>query len=267
MFGATSRIEFEDDADVYLPYHEPDDKVEFPVAPKFDDLFSTTASGKVVHVVDRERVYGPQLPARITETAEGIRVEGAKPFAATDLIVFNELDWFGECWGVMMANGWLDPHGGLRQHIIDHVCEEFGPCEVTGAKLKFGENWESRVAELAALRLVQPLSRLWYAISMMSLYYCHRDDLRLGYLWAEYQMRMRLEKDTLRGEAVVRSARRGGHSRGESRRASSEAIIAAMKDRISAGHSVANAARQTHKVGLGASPEANRKLWMRHRRK
>lgn len=267
LLGGGRGRKYDDDAVIWLPYHKPDDQLEFPVTPKFNDLYYASGSGTVVHTVDRERAYGPHRPVKPVETAEGFRIEGEKGFAATDLVVFDELSWFGECWGVMKAHGWLDPRGDLSQHIVDHVCEQFGPCAVTSAKLEFGENWEARIAELAALQLVQPLSRLWYAINMKALYYCHRNDLRLGYLWAEYRMRMRLEKDTLRGETVVKSARSGGLSRGESKRASSLAIIAAMKGRVSAGQSIANAARQTHRDGLGASPEANRKLWARHSRK
>lgn len=267
LFGGKGGVIYDENARICIPYREPDDQLEFPVSPKFDDLYFASASGKALHDVDRERGYGPHPLPKLIETAEGIRVEGEKGFLATDLSVFSECDWFGECWGVMRAHGWHDPRGGLSQHIIDSVCKELGPCAVTRAKLEFGENWQTRVAELATLHLVQTLSRLWYAVNMMALYYCHYDDLRLGYLWAEYRMRMSLEKDAMRGESVVRSAKSGGLSRGVSKSASSQKIIAAMKSRVVAGHSIANAARQTYKDGLGASPEANRKLWARHCRK
>lgn len=267
MFGEITGSAHDDDAQFLFPYHEPDEKREFPVTARFDDLYFTSASGKAVHKVERRRIYGPHRPPKLIETAEGIRVDGEKGFAATDLDIFCEMDWFGECWTVMEAHGWQEPGGRLSQHIVDQVCRELGPCEVARAKVEFGENWESRVAELAALGSVQPLTRLWYAVNMMALYYCHHDDLRLGYLWAEYRMRMRIEKDAIRGEVVVRSAKSGGLSRGLSKKASSQGIIAAMKGRVAAGQSIANAARQTYRDGLGASPEANRKLWTRHHRK
>lgn len=267
LFGKKGVQKYEEDARICLPYHEPDDKLEFPVAPKFNDLYFASASGKVLHNVHRERGYGPHLPPKLIETAEGFRVEGGKGFSARDLSVFSECDWFGECWGVMHAHGWHDPRGDLSQHIIDNVCKELGPCAVTRAKLEFGENWQTRVAELATLNLVQPLSRIWYAVNMMALYYCHYDDLRLGYLWAEYRMRMSLEKDAMRGESILRSAKSGGHSRGMSKSASSQEIISAMKSRVVAGQSISNSARQAYRDGLGASPEANRKLWARHCRK
>lgn len=267
LFGVTAGVIPDDDKTVLVPYSEPDDKREFPSNPRFDDYFFAAASGKVFHNVERERAYGPHRPPKVIETTGGLRIEGEKGFVATDLDILREDDWYGECWAVMDAHGWHGPRGGLSQHIIDHACREIGSCAVTRAKLEFGENWQTRVAELATLRLVQPLSRLWYAVNMMALYYCHHDDLRLGYLWAEYRMRMRIEKDAMRGEVVVRSAKSGGIARAESKKASSLSIVAAMKKRVVAGQSIANAARQTYRDGLGSSPEANRKLWGRLNRK
>jgi hypothetical protein len=43
-------------------------------------------------------------------------------------------------------------------------------------------------------------------------------------------------------------------------------IIATVHGHIVKGHSVSRAAELTFKSGLGTSPEANRKLWNRHRK-
>ena len=37
------------------------------------------------------------------------------------------------------------------------------------------------------------LHEVWYAASLMALYYLHYDDMRFGYLWAEYKAKMRFE--------------------------------------------------------------------------
>ncbi len=265
MFGGIGGRVYDDDEQIFLKRTEPDDKLEFPSSPHLDDYHHIVSSGRVLHNVERERAYGPHQPVKLIETDEGIRIEGTKGFAATELDIFREDDWFGECWQVMEAHGWHRAGGGLGYHIIDQFRDEFGACAITKAKLEFGENWEGRIAELASTRLVQPLSRLWYAINMLALYYCHRDEFRLGFLWAEYRMRMHVEKDAVRGENVVKSAKNGGIARGASKKAASQKIIKAMQSRIAAGQSIANAARQTHREGLGSSPEANRKLWARQR--
>lgn len=267
LFAGLGGVPREDDEQVFINLSEPDDKLEFPANPHLDDYYHIVRSGRVLHSVERARAYGPHRPLRLIEADEGIRIEGKKGFAATEVDVFREDDWFGECWQVMDAHGWHGPSGGLSQHIVDHVSRELSPCMVTRAKLEFGENWGARVAELAAIELVQPLCRLWYAVNMMALYYCHHDDFRLGYLWAEYQMRMKVEKDAVRGERVLESAKSGGIARGASKKVASLKIIKAMQSRIDAGQSVANAARQTYREGLGSSPEANRKLWARQHRK
>ena len=267
MFEGISRRTHDEDERILIPTSAPVNKLEFPSNPLFNDFHLAVSSGTVLHNVERQEAYGPELPRKIAKTSEGLRVEGNKGFTATALQVFVEIDWHGECWGVMEAHGWHGPKRRISQLIIDNVSKEIGPCEITKAKLEFGENWEIRVAELATIQLVRPLSRLWYAVNMMALYYCHHDDLRLGFLWAEYQMRMRAEKNALRGEVMLKSASDGGLARRATTSAKSGCIIAAMGKRIFSGLSVANAARLTFNQGLGASPDANRKLWARHNRK
>lgn len=265
MFGGIGGMSYDDDAEIFIPASELDDKLEFPSTPFFNDLHYSVASGTVIHNLHHEKVYGPHRPPKIVETADGFRVEEGQGFAATSLSIFIEIDWYGECWTVMEAHGWISRSGGIAQRIVDYVSEEFGGSAVTEAQLAFGENWEARVAELAATRLVQPLSRLWYAVNMKALYYCHYDDLRLGYLWAEYRMRMSVEKNAIRGQAVLRSARQGGLARGASRSVETSAVISAMEKRIAVGQSISNAARLTFNEGHGASAGANKKLWHRHR--
>ena len=247
LFGVSKSAFHSDEARLLIPVSEPDSQLEFPSGASLKDIYYAAASGTVIHKIERDISYGPQKPPKILETEDGLRPEGNHGFAATSLNVFNELDWFGECWGVMEAHGWHDRKGDLGQNILDRVLERLGACTITNAKLEFREDWQMKVAELAATEFVQPLSRLWYAVNMMSLYYCHRDDLRLGYLWAEYRMRMHVEKNALRGERTAQSARAGGVARRLETAAKSDAVIAAMSKRVSAGQSIANAARLAFK--------------------
>lgn len=265
LFGHVSGSKWDDDAVILIPASAQDDKMAFPSSPLFDDYYGAVRSGTVIHSVQRAQAYGPQIPAKPVNSPEGIRIEGQKGFAATALEIFREDDWYGECWGVMSAHGWLGPSGGIAQHIVDAVIKEDGPCALAKAKLEYGKNWEVRVAELAATHLVTPLSRLWYVINMKALYYCHHDDMRLGYLWAEYQMRLNSERDALRGESLVKSAKDGGLARRASLSARTQEIIASMERRIVAGQTIANAARLSFNDGHGTSPEANRKLWARRK--
>jgi hypothetical protein len=166
----------------------------------------------------------------------------------------------------MSAHGWLGRDYGLARHIIDHVVEHYGQGEIDKVKERYGDSWEHYVRELAAVRLARPLSRLWYAVNMWSLYYAHHDYIRVGYLWAEYRMRLLHEQDAFRGKKNVASARRGGEQRSKQLKSRSTHILDKMAAYVAAGKSVANAAQLAAKSGLGASAEANRKLWNRHRR-
>lgn len=260
-------FQFDDDAEVHIPNLPPDDKLEFPSIPPFNDYAFVATSGVIKHSIRRKEVYGPTSPPKLVETPDGVRVKDSKGFSATSLSVFVEIDWFGECYQVMDAHGWLDGRGNLAQHIVDLVSRKISPCEIAKAKISYGENWEARVAEIAASEFVQPLSRLWYAVNMQALYYCHHDDILLGYLWAEYQMRLNIERNALRGEGVVKNAREGGIARGNETSSVSCKVIAAMEDKIASGKSISNAARLAFKAGLGSSPDANRKLWTRRRSK
>jgi hypothetical protein len=70
--------------------------------------------------------------------------------------------------------------------------------------------------------------------------------------------------DAARGRKVKSSARRGGHERSQDWSAARLQVLASMQLYIGKGHTVANAARLTHKDGIGKSAEANRKVYNRH---
>jgi len=240
---------------LFVPIPTPDDKLEFPANPELENVYFYVSSGLASYSVEREEKTAP------------IGKKREAGFSAIQLNLFDELDWHFECLGVLSAHGWLGRDGDLSEQYVEKVASICGDAEIRRAKEQFGENWTCYIGELAALHLVKPLSRLWYAANMISLYYAHYDHLRLGYLWAEYQIRMRHETDSLRGKKSVASAQMGGaeHARAfENRR---QRIIESIKRFVESGQSVSNAALLTFKNGLGSSAEANRKLWTRHKPK
>jgi len=247
--GATHGKIPDDPRTVLLPYRPPDDHRAFPADPELENAFAFVGSGLAAHEVRRNK--GDSHPG----------------FVAADLIIFKEDEWYFECFQVLLAHGWVSPVGGLSADLVSKVVSVIGAFQVEEAKREYGESWGCYIGEVAAVHFAEPLSRLWYAANLMSLFFVHQDDLRFGYLWAEYQLRIRSEVDTVRGKKLVRDARAGGKARAEKSTLHSQKILAAMAAHIGKGKSISNAASLAAKAGLGASMDANRKLWTRNRGK
>lgn len=93
-----------------------------------------------------------------------------------------------------------------------------------------------------------------------------------GQDWERALMKWRWEPHALRGEVIIRGASEGGKARRVAMYPRTKKILEYMAQHIDAGESIANAARLVFVKGgpehlLGASAEANRKLWSRHRKK
>lgn len=70
--------------------------------------------------------------------------------------------------------------------------------------------------------------------------------------------------DAARGRKVKANASRGGRERSLNQSEERRQIIASMMLYIKRGRTVSNAARLTHRDGIGSSPDANRKAYERH---
>lgn len=201
-----------DSRTILMPYYPPDDKLDFPGGPKLDDCGWLVQSGIAQHSVPGRE------PPRPSEERSNL----AKGFAATQLNVFSEMDWYGECFGVLEAHGWTE-HGTISVDLLKRLMEVEGPDIVDEAREKFGgskpdddNTWKAYLLELAATHFTEPLSRVWYAANMQSLFYCRYDDLRLGYLWAEYLMKMRAELFALKHIEMTERNRENGLKGGQS---------------------------------------------------
>lgn len=167
---------------VLMPVITPDDKIEFPGHPPFEGVGPFVKAGIAQHQLDFM-----EMPSAWTSG------EATERFTATQLTVLSEMDWYGECFSVIEAHGWTKG-GILTESMLNRIVDAEGNSElVAEAQTKYGENYGAYLEEIAAKHFAPPLSRLWYAANMKSLYYCHYDDLRFGYLWAEYQIKMRAE--------------------------------------------------------------------------
>lgn len=217
-----------------LPHHKPDSHLEFPGKPPLDGLGPWISSGVAVHTVggDRgdvaihmrrpwteddsdpfEEDERPDVPfATAIKPYEG----PAKSVAAANLALFSEVDFYGECFQVLEANRWWTS-GSLASQLVQQVESIVGSEKLNEARSAFdaNEEFELYVLELAAKHLALPLSRIWYAASMMALYYLHHDDMRLGYLWAEYQMKMRFELFALKHMETAERNRASGMKGGQ----------------------------------------------------
>jgi hypothetical protein len=204
---------------------------------------------------------------RFWETAligeESLGFKGHKDRASARQIDVLGDSFHGEWQYVMTAHGWMEGLTLPRQSICDQLVKLEGPELITKAKERFGENYEAFLCEVAAAHFATPLSRLWYAANMYSLYYAHHDDLRLGYLWAEYRLKMRQNENVQRGSKTVRAASAGGNSRQAEYEAHRRSVVTAMATHIHNGLSIKRSAELAYKSGVGTSAEANRRLFAR----
>lgn len=231
-------VEFEagdPDELVLLPYHSADDHLEFPARPtvqlagmlasagiarhtvlSIEDEFDKGSEGEVeqVDAFKRRHIIEWSPDGKIETSPEQAEVPFPAGFCARQIRPFNEDDWFGECWQVLKEHKWWHSTQRLTPELEANL-EKLVPGIIAEAKNTYGENWGCYAVEVAAMHLCSPLSRLWYAANMMALRYCHFDDLRLGYLWSEYQARLRWENAALKQEENAERNREVGKLGGE----------------------------------------------------
>lgn len=199
---------------VLFPVHVRDDHLEFPAAPEPEVVGHWAKAGIASHVIAGDPFDTAINMLKIVEGKGVVEDDGGKGFSACQLQVFNEMDWYGEVWQVLIEHKWLVPYGDLSDDLARQL-EEVAPGTIKAAKKGYRENWSSHALEIAAIFLCPPLSRLWYAANLMSLYYCHQDDLRFGYLLAEYRLRLRWEQPALRYEQIAEGNRENGKRGGQ----------------------------------------------------
>ena len=194
-----------DSAHVLVEAIPEDAHLDFPGKPALESLGSYFRSGVASHQLE---TLEPLVAAE--------RDSSGPRLAATDLSVLNETDLYFECAAVFTAHGWAERGGGLSDAMLAKVVEVEGPDFIKSAKEAFGEdNWRSYAGEVAARHFAEPFSRLWYAANLQSLYYAHRDDLRLGYLLAEYRIKLSYELFALRHIEIAEKNRESGAKGGQ----------------------------------------------------
>lgn len=113
----------------------------------------------------------------------------------------------------------------------------------------------------------EPFGELWLAAMAQHAYWVERDEFAFGYLTALLDQKKQNESHFLRGKKGLASAALGGQARAAQSKSGTQTVLMEMERHISAGKSITRAAELTCRAGLGATPEANRKLWYRHRKK
>jgi hypothetical protein len=132
---------------------------------------------------------------------------------------------------------------------------------------KLGQDRETFVVSLWADLFFQPFSDLWLAAVAQRAHYVEEDDYAFGYLTAQLDRRGEFESHYIRGQAIYENARRGGEIRASQKAPGSQRILTFMRRLVNDGQSVKKAARSAYDQKLGSSPEANRRLWNRHKNK
>lgn len=248
-----------DGSETFFIFKSVDDKTEFPANGPASTMAGYASSGMAIH--------GVRLEPK--EDGSHYRLTDRFPFMASKVQPFREDDFLFECWSVLQAHDWIPKRGlpRLEQRIIDQVTKEIGTQIEDDARQTYGTEWEWFIAEVAVAHFVEPLSRLWYAASMLSLYLAHQDDLSTAYFWAEYRMRLDQEANSLRGATTVQAASKGGLERSRGFGDQRAKVLTAMQRHVEKGHSASRAAELAANEGLGTSASANAKLWTRNRRK
>lgn len=197
--------------DVLMPIFPEDDHLEFPGSPVYERHGPLIKAGIAVHKLD----FKAHPDAWADTFGKPGRDPSASHFTAAELVILDELDWHIECANVLEAHGWLDRSGSLSSGMVDRVAEIVGAEVIDSAKERLGEDWTAYIGEIAAYYFAPPLSRLWYAANLMSLYYARQDDMRFGYLWCEYKARQRFELFALKHIEVTEKNRQSGQKGGQ----------------------------------------------------
>lgn len=184
------------DEPLMLPHDPIKQKVAFPVDGDLQKSIITASRGISAHTLDPFSAADDKergLPASFTETG----------FSAKHLNLLGDDTFYPECWQVLMANDWAENYGRLTDRLLHDVCEHDGVDIIQKSKDAFGDGWDCYIAERASIHLTELFTRVWYAANMLSAYYARYDDLLFGYLWSEYRLKMRAEKNASTGSKVI----------------------------------------------------------------
>ncbi|MDX0542047.1 hypothetical protein GOC91_03305 [Sinorhizobium medicae] len=245
MFPALSRSLSQSQAEVLLqrPAWECDDELEFPEQPDLEAFSCYLRSGVALHQLELTDPLKPvhdslsalQLKTstpdefisecrRVIEAHDGTSVTDllqkladvfGTGLSARQLKIFAPDEFLSECKRVLEAHDWMTGAFLLTDRLLQKLTDVRGTETISDAQTQFGDNWDAYLLEVAACHFAKPFSRLWYAANMYALYFAHKDDFRLGYLWNEYQSKMRHERFALRHEQVVQKNRESGKKGGQ----------------------------------------------------
>lgn len=191
--------------EIWLRYEPPHELEEFPGNPDLDDFGTFVSSGIASYYLDNQ----PQEPCKEGEP---------RRFSARQIEVFDEDRWLCECTSVLEEHRWMSGDLRAAQHLIEKLSGILGSNCIADLKASHPQNWNISVCELAALHFSTPLSRVWYVANMLALYYIHRDFLKVGFLWNEYNTRIRYEVFILKYMEMMEKNRENGAKGGQADR-------------------------------------------------
>lgn len=211
-------------------------------------------SAHVLDVVERERPI-PNLPRNVNEHG----------FSAAHLSILGDDRFFAECWEVLIECGWASNFGEVSQDTLANVQKHDGDEIVDLSKKAFGENWVCYILERASIYQTEPFARPWYASNILSAYYARQDDILFGFLWAEYRLKLRVQKVANTGGKVISATKKAAEqttAKYSQLRERRFARMAALVPEIG----VDKAAAQCAAEGLG-SWQAIKRQWNRFQKK
>ncbi|WP_324752111.1 hypothetical protein [Roseovarius sp. Pro17] len=185
-----------------IPLAQEGPKDRFPADGPYHRSMLAASRGISAHILDviGEKNQIPGLPKCVNEHG----------FSAAHLNLLGDDDFYPECWQVLQACGWASNYGQLAKSTYETVREHDGSEVFTLAKDCFGEASDCYILERAGIYLTEPFTRPWYAANILSAYYARQDDVLFGYLWAEYRLKLRVQKIANTGGKVISASRQAG---------------------------------------------------------
>ncbi|UWR32503.1 hypothetical protein K3759_11095 [Sulfitobacter sp. W027] len=241
------------------PHDSEKQKKHFPVEWPLLQSYLTASRGISAHILDpfsdREN---KELGLPSNRSTSG--------FSAAHLNLTGDWNFYPECMDVLDANDWLaEPYGPLSKQILETVCREDGEGILTKSQDVFGDGWEHYIAERASIYVTEPFTRVWYAANMLSAYFARNDELLFGYLWCEYRLKMRMERNARTGSKVIAGTKLAAHQTNIAHSSLREARFR-MMERLVPTIGPDKAAIECELRGLG-SAQAVKRQWNRFQSK
>lgn len=166
----------------------------------------------------------------------------------------------------------IDDSGQVNNRIVEFVSESISDkneilksyCDAAKS-LPVPENTALALVSLHVYQTEPPFTPLWLAAAAMHAKLTAKNDLAFGFLCALFDQVSLNATDLKAGRKSALGAREGARQLRAKNKPRSAAVLERMTE-LQRSHTVKRSAELAFNEGLGSSAEANRKLWVRHKK-